>query len=267
VAISLPVQRVRENGTVAVSQRAAVFTRAADGSLVMQAVALLSREVTPGAVTVDVMAVVSRNALFKDDAAVPGGARALLRGILDAVAKDNPGVDLYLEGTPADAVVEQMYKNHGLAPIPGEVTQSGAPRLRIVIPPHCVPFMTETALCSEVNPLRASELTYRMITGWVEAGQPLSTCAHLLPVDTVRDTVRKLLGKMYEQAGRSVVQSMTKAGRQISSALAGTAERQFRNVVSPLGTVQESFLEEDGPPGELSLAREDDEGIAIFQAR
>ena len=39
-----------------VSQRAAVFTRAADGSLVMQAVALLSREVTPGAVTVDVRA-------------------------------------------------------------------------------------------------------------------------------------------------------------------------------------------------------------------
>jgi len=126
---------------------------------------------------VNVMAIVSRRSLLNDKLCARSAGKALLSGILRTVHQEHIDKDLTLLGVPGDAYVEKLYKSHGMTEYGRE--ESGMPKLKVSYPPKCVPFITETILCKEMDWKDISSIAWRLVPGsWFVK----ENCAHFIPM-------------------------------------------------------------------------------------
>lgn len=164
--------------------RYASFSQEADGSLTMQAVALVEET----GIEINVMAVLSRRSLLNDKASKSGGGKALLRGILETVHSKHDGEGLRLIGTPGDKFVENLYRAHGMQQY--GVEKTGMPKLKLDIPDKCVTFMTVSVLCKHLDAKDYGAIAWRLIPG---SRHLYETCAHMMPARTyILELVKKM---------------------------------------------------------------------------
>mmetsp|Transcript_30227 Transcript_30227/g.85247 ORF Transcript_30227/g.85247 Transcript_30227/m.85247 type:complete len:438 (-) Transcript_30227:17-1330(-) len=164
--------------------RWALFNETEDGKLEMQAVALISQQRN----TVNIMAIVSRRSLLRDNKSESGAGKALIRAAIEGVHDEFPTEPAVVIGTPGDAFVEQLYRDHGMEEYGREET--GMPKLRLVVPPECVQFVSGTILCMELRLKAIAKIAWRLLPGSANAKE---TCAHLIPRKQYVKTITRLL--------------------------------------------------------------------------
>jgi len=158
------------------TSRWAVFSEGWDGSLSMQAVALVQTMFNETGPTVDIMAIVSRRALFNDDKVKSGAGKALISSILRTVHDMVPDMPLTLIGVPGDKFVEKAYIAHGMKEYGRD--ERGYPKLRIVYPAGCVEWMTSAMMCKEMKWKDYASIAWRLFPG---SGHLKEICAHIIP--------------------------------------------------------------------------------------
>lgn len=171
------------------TSRWAVFSEGRDGSRSMQAVALVQTIFDEIGPTVDIMAIVSRRALFNDDQVKSGAGKALISSILRTVHDMVPDMPLTLIGVPGDKFVEKAYIAHGMKEYGRD--ERGYPKLRVVYPVGCVDWMTSAMMCKEMTWTDYASIAWRLFPG---SGYLKEICAHIIPPSLFITEIGKMGG-------------------------------------------------------------------------